>query len=478
MSHKVAGTIVFLTSGAVLVLEILAGRLLAPYFGVTLETFTAIIGVVLAGIAAGTWGGGRFADSRRSPHQMIAPMLIAGGVLGAFAVPVVRAAGPALAPAGIAGLVVLTAAALLPSTAILSAVSPVVVKTVLADLADTGSVVGRLSALGTAGALVGTFATGFILVARFPTAGIIIGAATAMVVMGVAVGLSTHRRFPISALIAVVGILGSSLVSSPCQLETRYFCASVIPDPGAEDGTLLLLDTITHAYVDAADPSHIEFSSIKMLAASIETMTNGPVDALHIGGGGFTLPGWLTATRTGSTNVVLELDRDLVDFVFEEMRPLPVDRVIAGDARTTMGTLDETFDVVIGDAFGGLAVPWHLTTVEFLDQVSDRLYPDGFYAMNLIDHGDLDFIRAEVASVRLVFPHVLLMAGARQMESGGNFIVVGSHREIPADRIATLSDEMGHAVVVLGGSELDDFVGDAAVLTDGHAPVDQLLTTR
>ncbi|MDH5521896.1 MAG: fused MFS/spermidine synthase, partial [Acidimicrobiia bacterium] len=143
MSHKVAGTIVFLTSGAVLVLEILAGRLLAPYFGVTLETFTAIIGVVLAGIAAGTWGGGRFADSRRSPHQMIAPMLIAGGVLGAFAVPVVRAAGPALAPAGIAGLVVLTAAALLPSTAILSAVSPVVVKTVLADLADTGSVVGR-----------------------------------------------------------------------------------------------------------------------------------------------------------------------------------------------------------------------------------------------------------------------------------------------------------------------------------------------
>ena len=57
----VARALVFFTSAVVLVLEILAGRLLAPYIGVTLETFTAIIGTVLAGIALGSWVGGRAA---------------------------------------------------------------------------------------------------------------------------------------------------------------------------------------------------------------------------------------------------------------------------------------------------------------------------------------------------------------------------------------------------------------------------------
>ncbi len=62
MSPVPAAALVFYASGAVLALEILAGRLLAPYVGVTLESFTGIIGTVLAGIAAGAWIGGRMAD--------------------------------------------------------------------------------------------------------------------------------------------------------------------------------------------------------------------------------------------------------------------------------------------------------------------------------------------------------------------------------------------------------------------------------
>jgi len=62
-----AGALVFVTSAAVLVLEIVAARLLAPYVGVTLETYTAIIGTILAAISLGTWIGGRLAD-RRSTH--------------------------------------------------------------------------------------------------------------------------------------------------------------------------------------------------------------------------------------------------------------------------------------------------------------------------------------------------------------------------------------------------------------------------
>src|SRR5205085_7247272 len=71
-----APTLVFFTSAAVLVLEILAGRLVAPYVGVTLETYTGVIGTVLAGIAIGAAVGGRVAD-RRDPRTILGPLLIA-----------------------------------------------------------------------------------------------------------------------------------------------------------------------------------------------------------------------------------------------------------------------------------------------------------------------------------------------------------------------------------------------------------------
>ena len=64
MSPLAAAARVFTSSGAVLALEILAGRLLAPYVGVTLESYTGIIGVILAGIAVGSWLGGKVADRR------------------------------------------------------------------------------------------------------------------------------------------------------------------------------------------------------------------------------------------------------------------------------------------------------------------------------------------------------------------------------------------------------------------------------
>src|ERR671915_301258 len=81
MRPVVAAAVVFGTSAAVLVLEILAGRLLAPHVGVTLETYTGIIGTVLAGISLGTWLGGRAAD-QADPRRLLAPLLAVGRVVG------------------------------------------------------------------------------------------------------------------------------------------------------------------------------------------------------------------------------------------------------------------------------------------------------------------------------------------------------------------------------------------------------------
>ena len=94
-------------------------------------------------------------------------------------------------------------------------------------------------------------------------------------------------------------------------------------------------------------------------------------------------------------------------------------------------------DVVVGDAFGGLAVPWHLTTAEFLGEISDALADDGFYVMNLIDHPPLAFARAEIATIAAAFPYVAVVAPASYLagERGGNFVVVGSLEPLDADAI-------------------------------------------
>src|SRR4051812_25668284 len=64
------GVVVFLANAGLLVLQLLAGRLLAPFVGSSLETWTGIIGGFLAGIAVGNALGGRLADRHPSGRAL------------------------------------------------------------------------------------------------------------------------------------------------------------------------------------------------------------------------------------------------------------------------------------------------------------------------------------------------------------------------------------------------------------------------
>ncbi len=477
----------FFTSAAVLVLEILAGRLLAPYVGVTLETFTAIIGTVLAGISLGAWLGGRAAD-RRSPARLLGPLLIAGGLLSLAAPTIVEIFGPGLRGGEPAEIVMLTALAFLLPAVVLSAVTPVVVKLQLADLARTGTVVGRFSAVGTAGAIFGTFLTGFVLLAAFPTRPIVFGVGTALVAWGLALTLTLGRRGGTAAAIAAIGTLlaggALAMVEGPCDTETTYYCARVEVDQERASGRVLWLDTLRHSYVDLDDPTHLEFRYTRLIADVVDTQTDpGPVDALYIGGGGFTLPRWLEAVRPGSTSTVLELDGGLVDIAVERLGldPEGIKEIRVGDARLTLGALpDGGFDVIVGDAFGGISVPWHLTTREFLAEIKARLRSDGIYIMNVIDRPPNVFAQSEAATLREVFNHVAVVAPPDYLEgvAGGNFVLAASQVTLDMEALAAALRVRGAVGVAIAGSEVDAWADGAQVLHDNFAPVDQLLGSR
>lgn len=481
-----------------LVLEILAGRLMAPYVGVSLETFTGIIGTVLAAIAVGSWVGGRAAD-RRSPADLIGPAFLIGGAFGMLAPTIIAVVGPGMRGGGPVGIVTITAVAFFLPAAALSAVTPLIVKLRLQSLAETGEVVGSFSAVGTAGALVGTFLTGFVLLATVPTRPVVLGLGVLLVATGLL--LTARRRELAIRAAAAAGLIGLLLVvvEGPCQWETAYSCAAVVTDEDNAGGRILKLDQLSHSYVDLDDPTYLEFRYINDFVAVVEAQApDGPLNTLSVGGGGFTMPRYFAATRPGSDNVVYEIDDALVDIGRSELGLDPdgfdpsTISIVTEDARIALQRLlhdgvgsseagpatGSAFDVVIGDAFSSTAVPWHLTTVEFISDLKAAMAPQGVYVMNVIDFGDRDFIRAEVVTVQEVFSEVAVLAPSayfNEPNTGGNFVVVASDAAIDRAAIEAGLAQRDSTSIVLDGAELDQWVGDARTLTDDFAPVDQML---
>src|SRR6266704_2773687 len=201
MPRSVAYSVVFVASCCTLILELVAGRILAPFIGVSLYTWTSIIGVVLAGISLGNYLGGRTAD--RWPYRRtLGILLLAGGLASLAILPLINIAtaiptGDLVDPSNRLGgvlpldraaqlilrIVLITTLIFFPPSFILGMVSPVVIKLTLRDLAHSGGLVGKVYALSTLGSILGTFATGFVLIDLFGTRIIVLGVGIVLVAM-------------------------------------------------------------------------------------------------------------------------------------------------------------------------------------------------------------------------------------------------------------------------------------------------------
>ncbi len=479
-----AAALVFVAAGAVLMLEILAVRLLAPYVGLTLETTTSIIGAALAGIALGAAVGGYFAD-RTDTRLLIVGLLIGGGLLTLLTVPVVHWLGPGARGDGDIAALAITVVALVPAAAALSAVSPAVAHLQLHDLHASGTIVGRLSAWATAGALIGTFGTGFVIMPLIPAGAAVLLIGAVLLLVGLALGASSSLLSPagvVGIAIAAVALAALSATSdSPCLRESKYHCLNLLADPERSNSFELLLDDVYNSYADVDDPTYLKYAYTRWIAEAIDTKYKGrePLDVVFIGGGAMTLPRWLDATRPGSRAQVLEVDDEIVDLVEErlELPPSPRLEVTVGDARITMLDVpSDSADVVVGDAFSGYTVPWHLTTKEWLEEVKRVLKPGGIYAMNLIDIEPLGFLKAEEATMLDVFDRVQLAGYAYEdgQLAGGNLILYGSDRPMP--KLVSSKAAAAEGVTTFGMPEVESFVTGTEPLRDDFAPVDQLRT--
>jgi spermidine synthase len=266
------------------------------------------------------------------------------------------------------------------------------------------------------------------------------------------------------------------LSALPGRTEVAGGTAELLADADRDGSWELQLDGVPQSHVDLADPTHLEFEYVRRMGHVLDLAADPgqPLDVVHLGGGALTLARYVAVTRPGSRQRVVEWDEALTELVRREL-PLPRGarvRVRAADAREGLAAHpDASADVVLVDVFAGARTPAHLTTVEFAADIARVLRPGGVTAWNVSDGPPLRFVRAEAATLRSVFAHVALLAepGTLRGRRFGNTVAVASDAELPIPGLTRrcAGDPMPSRVV--GGAELDRFVGQAAAVTDADA---------
>lgn len=250
--------------------------------------------------------------------------------------------------------------------------------------------------------------------------------------------------------------------------------AEVVSDHVRPGGRTLLVDGTPQSHVDLDDPEYLEFDYVRRLGHVVDLMPDGPVRALHLGGGALTLPRYVAATRPGSGQQVVEIDGALLDLVRSELplRRSARMRLRVGDARDVLGRVPaEAFDLVVVDVFAGGRMPASLASVEFAALAARALRAGGVVAMNLADGTGLPFARTQVATVRTAFPRLALIADPTVLAGRrfGNLVLVASGTELPVNGYVRRTASDPFPGRVLHSAELDRFTAGAKPVHDADA---------
>ena len=243
--------------------------------------------------------------------------------------------------------------------------------------------------------------------------------------------------------------------------------AIIEPDTYTDGGFVLSIGGAEQSHVDLADPEDIFYEYLRRIGHLVDLAApwGEPVTALHLGAGALTLARYIQATRPGSLQYAVELERELLDFVLEQL-PLPEGtrlHTVIGDARAALAELpaDVRFDVVILDIFSGPEAPAHLACSEFYEEAAALLSGRGVLIVNVGDEPGLTLVRSQVAALRRAMTDVAAVAESGMFTGRypGNIILAGTQKPWPAEWTAALTARGPHPAKVLAGAELDPFSG-------------------
>ena len=440
----------FLAGAAIMIVEISGNRLIAPVYGNTIYTWTALIGVVLVAMSAGGYFGGRLAD--RNPRPAMIGVLLGTAGLATTLMPALATAvsGWVEPHRMIAGPLFLSSVMFLIPGILLGAVSPYSVKLLSVLRADhaVGRSAGLISMMGALGSFVGTFATGFYLLSNFDIRHIIVTSGIALCLLALPFWFNGgSRKAAVSLLVAAIGggaislaIPLSTIPGTIYARNTYYHLIRVVEREVAGSRVRLLM-------LDSTDEGGINLDDDSLPLAYQrywEILTNDPgfqpQRALFIGAGAFGMPRHFAARWEKTEVEVAEIDPEVIEVgkKFFRLESAPRVKPHAADGR---GFLIQqpaaTYDFIFGDAYNGLSyIPPHLVTEEFFGLVAERLRPGGVYMMNVISavrgpSGELT--SGVLGGLKAHFPHLAIFTVQRATPELRQNIILMASKE-PLDR--------------------------------------------
>jgi spermidine synthase len=243
-------------------------------------------------------------------------------------------------------------------------------------------------------------------------------------------------------------------------------------------GVTVHVDGQPQSHVQLDDPTLLLFEYVQHLALAIDACSPPPpatVAVTHVGGAGLTLPRWIEATRPGSPQIVLEPDAALTELVRREL-PLPRRhrvRVRAQDGLTGVRALGtDSADVVVTDAYAEGRIPAELSSAAYVHEVERVLKHHGAALWNLADEAGMRWVARMLATIRIEFPHVALIATQEVLKGKrfGNSVVVASAHPLPEERLRRDVARSALPTGVRLGEEVGRLVAGARPLDDAGMP--------
>jgi len=476
---------VFVTGAAIMVLELLGARVLAPYYGSSLFVWSSLITVTLVALAIGYWLGGVVADRRPRPALLYAIIALAGlatAVIAPTRGPVLQATDAlGLRGGSLSSAFILFTAPLL----LLGMVSPFAVKLSTVSLGRLARTAGRLYSVSTAGSFVGTLAAGFLLIPTFEVRTILLGIAIALVAVSLVFFALLRRGRPSTVTAA---LLAAIVVLTPGSQGTRALGDTVLvaKEPSfygeiriVDKGPLrfLLVDGGMQSAIDTRNGlCALEYPYvIETLAYRLRPEGSR---ALVIGLGAGVIPDAMASW--GVTSDVVEIDPKIVAVARKHFGFDPSDHAVhVGDGRRLLEETSERYDYVIIDAFAGEMVPVHLLSREAFASARAAMEPGGILILNYVGYreGPQSRVAMSIAeTLRAVFDSVEVFAAGTRGEYGGNVFVAS---DAPIDVGAAtragplpfpVHEVIRESVTTIRPSNLPG--GPAIVFTDDHNPID------
>lgn len=499
---------VFTSGMTTLAVELSASRLLGNIYGASNLVWANVIGLILIYLTVGYFVGGRWAD--RSPYPTTFYKIIIGGaflcgLVPLIARPILRAVAGAVgdfdnlsgADAGLAlgsflSILILFSA---PIT-LLGCVSPFAIRLAIQDPQDAGKVSGSMYAMSTVGSIVGTFSPVLFFIPQIGTTRTFLVFSGILLVVGFG-GLFLHTRqfqarlliMPIILIILSALVLGKSQRPPPDNMtllyerDSAYNLVQIVED---QNQNRYLLLNEGQGYHSQWHPEQIYFGrtwGYFLVGPYFNAPPFNPNDVQNlaiIGLAGGTIARQYTAVYGGIPIDGIEIDPVIVEASRQYLgMTMPNLNVIIQDGRYGFNQLDEHYSVVGIDAYRVPYVPWHLTTVEFFEEVNENLTEDGVVVINVgRTPTDRRLVDAMTNTMLQVFPTVHAM----DVPNSLNTILVATRLPTSAENLARNLEAIDpttqpilYAALETAVQTLVPLAPSDVIFTDDHAPVEMII---